>query len=75
MILNQSQAKAVYDAMCYLNNVNGRIRVEIDDSESFITVTEGVHGAISVLAKDKLKNVEGELYDSQAEFAEAYEVA
>lgn len=67
-ILNQSQAKAVTDAMCALNNVYGRIAASMDG----ILVHEGPEGVITV---GVLNTDRSETYSNQNEFMTAYGVA
>ncbi|MBU0917884.1 MAG: hypothetical protein KKD97_16185 [Gammaproteobacteria bacterium] len=62
-ILNQSQAEAVYSAMCHLNNVGGRFACSLNDGkcvEAWGSVR--VFGAIGV----------EETYPDQSSFATAY---
>ena len=47
LILNKSQAEAVYSAMCALNNVGGRINATLNETER---VVERISGSIYVLA-------------------------
>lgn len=65
MILNQSQARAVYDAMCALNNVGGIC--------GDITLDEGVRvqWLDSVTIRDGLSGPREE-YANQSAFAHAY---
>lgn len=46
MILTKPQAKACYDAMCVLNNVNGRLIAELDrvDTGTYKRVAELLFG-------------------------------
>lgn len=67
MTLNQSQAEAVYSAMCALNNVGGRVFAAMGDrrvteAKSCITVFERLEGQWEPR----------ERYASQQEFAAAY---
>lgn len=64
MILNQSQAAAVYSAMCALNNVGARIDVHLPSGR----VVEGPNGVILVTAYAK----PSEDYNNQSAFAAAY---
>lgn len=64
MILNQSQAEAVYSAMCALNNVGARIDVRLPSGR----VVEGPNSVILVTAYAK----SSEEYNNQSDFAAAY---
>jgi hypothetical protein len=66
MILNKSQAEAVYSAMCVLNNVNGKIDVYIDGC---IQVIECSRNRILVT---KAREAHEERYENQNAFREAY---
>ena len=67
MILNQSQAEAVYSAMIALNNVSGHIaRIELDGSE--VRIRETPYGRVFVDAMDGAQ----ETYADQTAFAAAY---
>lgn len=65
-ILNRAQAKAVYDAMCALNNVGGNLRVAMHS----IIVQESSTGTVLITHFKGPR----EGYPSQAAFAEAYGV-
>lgn len=67
MILNQSQAEAVYSAMRALNNVSGRVFATMGDQR----VTEA-NGCVTVFEYLDGQWEPGERYDSQAAFAAAY---
>lgn len=67
MILNQAQATAVYDAMCYLNNVGGTIVANVQ----LCSVREV--GGRWVMVEDHTTG-EREEYDGQHLFAAAYGV-
>lgn len=72
MILNQSQAEAVYSAMCALNNVFGRIKAQFGDvSDDGVNVFE-VDGSVNVVRVRHYDVLEAEYYASQAAFAAAY---
>lgn len=64
MILNQSQAEAVYSAMCALGNVSGRVDAQMPSGR----VVEGANGVILVTAYGK----PSEDYGNQSAFATAY---
>lgn len=66
-ILSKAQAEAVYSAMCALNNVSGRINVEVEG----VNAAENRDGSISVWADSGMSD-DQEVYDSQAAFAAAY---
>ena len=69
MILNKSQAQAVFDAMCALNNVGGLIDCIVGQ----VRVTEMHNDTIRVVLLNRfIKGKNEELFNSQAEFAEAY---
>lgn len=70
MLLTKDQAKAVHDAMCALNNVNGNIEVHF---ESF-TVWESGGGYIYIYMNSDEDEDLDEVYASQAKFAEAYQL-
>lgn len=74
MILNSAEAKAVYDAMCALNNVNANIgelrivrndQIEVYVRESrftnAVTVRSATDGAV-------------EIFENQKQFKESYEI-
>ena len=69
LILKQSQAEAVYSAMCALNNVGGRINATLNETER---VVERISGSIYVLAWIDCDWVPREHYTDQNAFAEAY---
>ena len=66
MILNKSQAEAVYGAMCALNNVGGRIEKTWIGR---VVVTETHSGVVTVDDPDRDVSA---AYDNQADFAAAY---
>lgn len=66
-LLNQAQAKAVYDAMVSMNNVGGRIAVSLEEGRK--EVCEWQDGAIFIHADFGFKKEE---YANQNEFATAY---
>lgn len=73
MILNQSQAAAVYSAMCALNNVSGRIKAQFGDvSDDGVNVFEELDGSVNVVRVRHYDVLEAEHYASQAAFAAAY---
>jgi hypothetical protein len=65
MILNQTQAKAVFDAQCAANSINARFTVVGED----FYATEDKNGEIVIL-DDLATTVER--YPSQAAFVAAY---
>ena len=78
-ILNNSQAKAVFDAMCALNDVDGKIDVIFPSGENkYISVVElniSEIEQIDVYTCDHNGNYDGDLfetYESQYEFSEFY---
>lgn len=73
-ILNQSQAEAVYSAMCALNNVGGRIAatVAVVDVGTHVNVYETSSGIVFVTKVCDFDRVDSEEYESQAAFATAY---
>ena len=76
MILDKSQAKAIYDAMCALNNVSGKITAKFGKQDwDFTSAFETESGEIIVTRAYHYKTQEREIYNNQAEFAAAYEVA
>lgn len=72
LILNKSQAEAVYRAICALNNIGARLH-----QASFL-MRDGIHAEFIVDVRERAGGqivVDGrttELHDSQAAFAEAY---
>lgn len=68
LILTPAQAKAVYDAMCALNNVGGRIRATTPTKSPLlqIEVRENSVGEVFVQGDGC------EIYADQAEFSTAY---
>lgn len=74
MILTQSQAEAVYCAMCALNNINARIDVTIPLGNGLcIKVFETPFNSIRVIQEYRDKD-NTEIYITQNEFAVAYGV-
>lgn len=78
-ILNNSQAKAVFGAMCALNDVDGKIDVIFPSGENkYISVVElniSEIEQIDVYTCDHNGNYDGDLfetYESQYEFSEFY---
>lgn len=79
-ILNNSQAKAVFDAMCAINNVDGKINAIIPvGGKKYISVVElaggDFSGQIDVYTCDHNGNYDGDLfetYESQYEFSKFY---
>lgn len=69
MILNQSQAEAVYSAMCALNNVGGRVLAVLDDK---LKVREAPRGSVHVLELLAGEWEPCEYYETQGHFAWAY---
>ena len=68
MILNKSQAEAVYSAMCALNNV-GSVSCEFNlPNGAWVQVR--ADGVISIAPEARFAN--WERYDTQAAFAAAY---
>lgn len=75
MILNQSQAEAVYSAMCALNNVGARatrIAVPGKDGDDDAAVVERPDGAVVVLGILGSIPFDEEIHASQSAFAAAY---
>lgn len=75
MILNQSQAEAVYRAMCELNNVGAKIKATLDMVAYGQFVKVWQHDAnefVTVIKVEKYHVTSREVYASQAEFAAAY---
>jgi hypothetical protein len=64
LILNKSQAEAVYSAMCALNNVGGLVRIALEND---IDVYERDDDTIAVLSDGP-----AERHTNQAAFATAY---
>ena len=75
MILNNSQARAVYDAMCALNNVDATIKASFgDESTEGINVFEA-RGNVCVVRVVQYGVTESQVYANQAAFAKAYGLA
>lgn len=70
MVLNQSQAEAVYGAMCALNNVGATIE-KIEAKEFDVSVRENVI-TIRSSSDDFSVPVRREVHNNQAAFAHAY---
>lgn len=71
-ILNQSQAEAVYSAMCHLNNVGGQISAQIKTRDATVTVADyGTHAGVKISSLCR-NGLEHEWHDNQAAFATAY---
>ena len=73
MILNKSQAKAVYDAMCALNNVGARLEANFQGA----IARETVDGRITIYIVPNTTfpqshAAELEIYPDQSAFATAY---
>lgn len=69
MILNKHQAETAYSAMCALNNVGARAKIEFNNP--MIAVIEYASGRVHVLrCMGGLENVE--VYDNQSAFVTAY---
>ncbi len=70
MILTQAQAKAVQDAMCALNNINGRIPCLVFQQDTWPTaeVRERPWGPIEVYSY----GLGRETYANQDDFFKAY---
>lgn len=73
MILNRSQASAVYAAMCELNNVNAKINARFGDTGEGINVFEVAEGVRVVRVQDYSATVI-EDYANQHDFEVAYEL-
>lgn len=76
LILNNTQAKAVYSAMCALNNVCARVHVRIEhDYGLTLHVVEYEDGSLVVKIGDMVGNPSGlgyESYANQDAFVSAY---
>lgn len=71
MILNKSQAEAVYSAMCALNNVSARLDVNLPQGNGLaIRVYEGLGGRIFLTTE----RGQTEIYADQSAFATAYDL-
>ena len=72
MILNQAQAEAVYSAMCALNNVSAKVKVNLPIGGGLgIRVNENL-GVIYITGEGWCSG--RETYSNQAEFATAYKL-
>lgn len=69
LILTAAQAEAVYSAMCALNNVGGRLRVQLTQGKNVILVEEFASGGVVVDTKPRHSV---EVYAGQHAFATAY---
>lgn len=69
LILSRWHAEGVYNAMCALNNVGGRAKIEIDNPS--VAVLEYPSGSVHVLRGMGGVN-NSEVYESQCDFAKAY---
>lgn len=67
MILNQSQAEAIYSAMCDLNNVGAKMHASLYERAQRIDVREA--GGFICVEVDGHKR---EVFESQAVFATTY---
>lgn len=77
MILTQAQAKAVYDAMCALNNVSGQInRIQFGDlSEKAICVGQiDSSESVRVWYVEHFQTRRNENFTTQDDFVTAYGV-
>lgn len=75
LILNKAKAEAIYSAMCALNNVNGRIKVEFGDiGTEGINIFELESGSIRVAYVKKYSTRRCETYTTQDDFKQAYEL-
>lgn len=76
MILNQSQAEAVYSAMCALNNVGGRVDARIPEDGAVVTrVCDTLSGEIHISIENRIvlgSSEIVELHEDQSAFATAY---
>lgn len=73
-ILNQSQAEAVYSAMCHLNNVGARLDAFV---EKVFHAREMADGRVVVSSAPNVTfpgshDAEREVYENQSAFATAY---
>ena len=67
-ILNQTQAEAVYSAMCHLNNVGGRLHATLEQDNG-VHVREDRAGEVTVWI---VNGGPVEQYPDQSAFATAY---
>ncbi len=73
MILNKSQAEAVYSAMCALNNVGGKVKAMFGNvATDGINVFEDDGGEVVVVRVNHYDVLESERCTSQSAFAIAY---
>lgn len=71
MILNQSQAEAVYSAMCALNNVGGRMScLDLGQQSRDPQIRCTVGG--SIVIERGMPFCDREAHDNQSAFAAAY---
>lgn len=73
MILNEEQAKAVYNAMCQLNNIGGILHARIIFDKNIIHIREFLAGTLSVwIESEDAKMLKEENYYNQNAFAAEY---
>lgn len=74
-ILNKAQSEAIISAFAALNNVNMKLKAEIVYFDGdFINCFERPNGSIKVNRVCRYLLVEEEIFTSQADFIEAYEL-
>ena len=75
MILNPSQAEAIYSSMCALNNVGARVKASFGDlDKEAINVFEDEEGFVKVVKIRSWTQRGLEFYENQADFAKAYKL-
>lgn len=75
LILSKAQAWAIYESMCYLNNVGALIGVSIETHRGLIKVQERADGIVHVSIEGSLcESPRHETYDSQVDFCSTYSV-
>jgi len=74
-ILTPAQAKAVYDAMSALNNVNAKVKASFGNvADTGVNVFEDELDTITVVEVAQYNVVRAEHYMNQHRFAAAYDV-
>lgn len=66
LILSKAQAEAIYQAMCALNNVGGRLDCTLPSTDGGIKVCELAKGSIRIFGANP------EIHADQSAFAAAY---
>lgn len=73
MIFSQTRAQHVYEAMCLLNNVGGRLSVRFENGTGMYTESSGKIIVYKTDPNEREHNAT-ETYGYQHDFAETYKV-